>query len=492
MVNALAFSPSGKLISASNDKTVRVWQQQSYAALLVLSSHSARVSCIAAAADDTMIASGSDDGTIKLWDIRTGELRQTIHSGYAGNGSGTYIDALAYSRDGLFLVCAYDDGIHLFETTSYAYMRNIYDSSFNAQTLAISPSGMLASGGIFAAKLWLLDFNCMETSDIKVKSPRIQLMEFDQTGKFLALADTNGSLRLHEVATNKISIINSEPQRKKYPFRFLTWSRNSKLLVGTYHNNTELYTIAGRRQLLQTDSNQSVRTLAACFSPDSQKLATISMSFSVGVFDLKTFTSYWRDDITGKPNAICFSEDGYLIAIANDKQYEVWDSTLHARKWSFDHGSEDPYGITISSDNNFVALLCCNPKNATECMISIYETSTGKIQEVFEHSSVGRWLEFHPTFPYFDTPRGQISFKTVINHSAKPPMDEIMRFKIQGNWIYRNNRKLLWLPDEYRGLTTVFGNLFAIGLQSGEVIMIEFLDESVEIKRKSSNQVVIL
>jgi WD40 repeat protein len=69
-VNDLAFSPDGSLLaSGSADRTVALWQVDSGALLRQLSGHADRVTAVAFSADGSRLASGSGDGTILLWGI---------------------------------------------------------------------------------------------------------------------------------------------------------------------------------------------------------------------------------------------------------------------------------------------------------------------------------------------------------------------------------------------------------------------------------------
>src|SRR5690606_30915488 len=69
-VNALAFSPDGALLaSASEDNSVRLWNPADGSAVATLSGHTAAVNALAFSPDGTTLASADSSGMILLWDV---------------------------------------------------------------------------------------------------------------------------------------------------------------------------------------------------------------------------------------------------------------------------------------------------------------------------------------------------------------------------------------------------------------------------------------
>ena len=102
-VNTVAWSPSTNsaggqnlliIASGSNDNTVQVWQVTNESSPFVYSSHSAMVNSVAWSPDGTRIASGSADHTVQVWNAADGSNAYT----YPGHSDG--VKAVAWSPDG--------------------------------------------------------------------------------------------------------------------------------------------------------------------------------------------------------------------------------------------------------------------------------------------------------------------------------------------------------------------------------------------------------
>ena len=99
IVSSLALSEDGKiLVSASKDKTIKIWHLKTGELISTLKGHIDGVCAVALSKDEQIVASGSADKTIKLWHLKTGELLSTF------TGHNDAVTALAFTDKGNILV----------------------------------------------------------------------------------------------------------------------------------------------------------------------------------------------------------------------------------------------------------------------------------------------------------------------------------------------------------------------------------------------------
>jgi WD40 repeat protein/DNA-binding SARP family transcriptional activator len=130
---ATAFSPDGELLAAAEVASVSLWHTPNGERALVLDAAG-----IAVAFDPAgdLLAVAGDDGTATLWEIETGrlvaELRHTAT-----------VEAVAWSRDGRFLLTAGSGGARLWDTATHQLIRSFVGP---AAAVAFAPDDTMAIG----------------------------------------------------------------------------------------------------------------------------------------------------------------------------------------------------------------------------------------------------------------------------------------------------------------------------------------------------------
>ncbi|XRB10094.1 WD40 repeat-like protein [Pycnococcus provasolii] len=113
LVYSASYSTDGtRIVSSSQDKTVRVWDATTGACLSVLEDHSDSVISASYSADGTRIVSASRDKTVRVWDATTGACLSVLE------GHSSVVCSASYSADGTRIVSAsLDNTVRVWDAT---------------------------------------------------------------------------------------------------------------------------------------------------------------------------------------------------------------------------------------------------------------------------------------------------------------------------------------------------------------------------------------
>lgn len=140
-VSAVAWLPDGsRLISGSEDRTIRIWEVENGLMVASLTGHQTGITAMALSPKGEKLASGDSDGTIIIWDLTSNEQLHVLsnHDGY--------VSALDWSPDGSRLL-----------STSWDRTARVWDGETGEELL------LLEHGGWVKAAAWSLDGSYLAT-----------------------------------------------------------------------------------------------------------------------------------------------------------------------------------------------------------------------------------------------------------------------------------------------------------------------------------------
>jgi len=311
-VCAVAFSPDGKLLaSASQDKTVRLWNVSTGKNDATLQ-HSDPVEAIAFSPEGQTLASGGIADTVWLWDVKSRKVASMLKT-----TATALVTSLAFSPDGKTLASGHGfNKIHLWQVATGKPVAILQrDELAIVNSVAFSPDGTLlaaatgndcawvSSAGI---RLWTVATG-REKAFLKGHTGPVNSVAFSPDGRILASGSFDNTIRLWDVATG-----NNTATMKAVPKISITVNGSSTVGVAVSANSI-------------------------AFSPDGRTLAVGNGDSTVGLWDVATHRR-----ITDLPDhigltTVAFRPDGKLLAVGNmDGTIKLWDVAVLVRRGGTD------------------------------------------------------------------------------------------------------------------------------------------------------------
>jgi WD40 repeat protein len=357
--------------------------------------------------DSTWLASGSNNGTISIWDVGSGERLQTLE------GHSSQVSSVTFSHDSTWLASAsHDDTIKIWDTGSIPFLKVTKDHSrmVNSVTFSHDLTQLASASSDKTVKIWdVSSGTCIQT--VECPGPLIDSIEFSHDSTQLASVSLkDGYIQIWDVGSGACL---------------------QTLELNSSHN---IHAVAFSHDLSRMALSSHTYTWPRPFSNNSLEAWSLLRQrqcyYFVKVWDvsngacLQTVNSH---DMTA--SAMAFSHDSTRLAAASDDNtIWIWDASSGACLWmlgvnqSIRSLSFDSTGSLLHTDIGTVAI------NSLEI------SSLVNLAEIQHRSLLG------------------------------------VGTSLDGMWITHDGQKILWVPSEYRRLcSSVGGTTIGIGVGSGRV-----------------------
>jgi len=318
----LALASDGEtILTASGDKTAKVWQAKTGRLLLSVDSGDGFVFSTAISPDGQQFVTSNDGPVVRIWSTKTGAIRRLLH------GHSAAVWFVSFSPDGTYLITSSSDGTARLWGAWGAPLLAMVGHVNTVVSAEPSPDGnrVVTASLDGTAKIWdkrqspLLFDSAYESPTL---SQHFRYAGLSQDSRHVLTVTNTGTVKLRELSA----------QRPVYQFEIpercctsVEWSQDgTQLAVAREQTAAVLELPSGKIRFI---AENPTRISAMRFSPDGAQLAIASTTSCARIWDTKTGTLVRvLNSSCGETLALAFSSDGrHLLTGGDSKRLSLWD-----------------------------------------------------------------------------------------------------------------------------------------------------------------------
>ncbi len=336
-VTALAFSLDGELLaSGSKDKTVRLWETKNRKSVQTFEGHTGWITSVAFSNDSNILASGDTSSNLRLWDTNSGEELKSLQ------GHRNTIVALTFAPDNKTLASGSADGTIRFWDVNDSEETSVFTTGHTESVMvgAFSSDSTTFTAAMFNGTVQKYDIKTLKElssfvankhniTDSVVLSPDASLYASQSVEKSVAFNmygtktdityDANpdrSELSLWDLSTG-------EQLPAQQPAEDMVFSPNNKYVARITSDNVIVSDVRNGDEFFRYETNSN----SVLFSPDSALLVTgSSFSDTSEVWNVKRKQKLASFSRNNRP--IAFTPDGNILACTNNYDIALWDLSI--------------------------------------------------------------------------------------------------------------------------------------------------------------------
>ncbi len=288
IIKDIFFTNDGRfLISASKDKTVRVWDVKTGETMRIIRGHigegqEGKIYAAALSPDNRLLALGcwmgpttnynrSDVATIRLIDFRTGDITRLL------KGHNNVIVSLAFSADGRRLISgSHDDDARIWNVKTGACLQTLSGHKDDIYAVAFHLDGDMAVTGSLdkSLKLWRVS-DGEPVATLEGHEDKVRSVAFTPDGKYILSGSWDKTIRLWNGKTGKFIKTLARQNRNVVSLTITLDGKYVLIGIGSIGSswNCNVFATPSGDRISRFDKHESI-VLATAISPDGSLGAT--------------------------------------------------------------------------------------------------------------------------------------------------------------------------------------------------------------------------
>ncbi len=385
---SLAFSPDSELLaSSSDDRTIRLWNMSNHECR-VLQGHENRVRSVAFNADATLLASGSDDETIGVWNVQTGELLHFL------KGHTNRVWSVAFSPDGKLLASgSTDTTIRLWDISTRQCQQVLAGHTNSIRSLAFSPDGniLVSAGDDQTIRTWHANQNFSSTL-LRGHTNRVWSVAFSPEGTLLASGSEDSTVRLWNAQTGALVNI---LQNHTHGVRSVAFSPDGQLLASGGEDQAVCLWSVESGYCLRKMQGYTNRVWSIAFGANSNTLVSASEDHTIRLWHTDNATRRSMVDHNHAARCIAVSTDGTILASGGqDQKVWLWNTSTGSRITALQGHTNWVWSVAFSPDGRTHA------SGSEDTTIKLWDIATYReLHTLVGHTSWIRAVAFNNAQP---------------------------------------------------------------------------------------------
>ncbi|KAL5002926.1 WD40-repeat-containing domain protein [Aspergillus recurvatus] len=284
--SALVFSPAHSLVRKLFVKEEPKWIEtrpivaSHWSPILhTLEGHGTVVRSISFSHDSRLLASASDDRTVKIWDTVTASVQHTL------DGHGDWVRSVSFSHDSLLLASASDDRtIWDAATGSLQHTLEGHDDVVRSVSISHNSRLLASASDDRTVKIWDMVAGSLQYT-LEGHSDWVRSAVFSHDSRLLASASDDRTVKIWDITTGSLQ---RTLEGHSDWIRSVLFSHDSRLLASSSDDMTVKIWDAATGSLEHTLEGLSDMVISLAFSHTANLLASASADGTVKIWDMET------------------------------------------------------------------------------------------------------------------------------------------------------------------------------------------------------------